>query len=259
MARKSASDAGDAEVGHKLGKMAMKAATMKKPAASTAPEPKWHDAQIVPVKTAKSVNDEGSESAEDGVTDDRTTNRAQRWVFENHLHDLPQYVKKKYAELKDPASKIPGKQKQRNQLINAHVPRHAKWTAKPEPKESTVSSIFEHSIEKSSEDKSNGLKKTIMLASVFHGNRELFKEAIDEGDLWEDEDTGLWHYASRVKSRKEIMKRSAIGKRSYDAVGDEFMKGMAALIDLNISVDVPWMQAEARQGEVRESQHCHCR
>ncbi len=55
---------------------------------------------------AKSVNDGGSDSAEDRTADDRTTSRAQRWVFEQQLSKLPMDIQKKYNDLKDPAVKL---------------------------------------------------------------------------------------------------------------------------------------------------------
>jgi hypothetical protein len=246
----------------KLSKLAKATATAMKRPAGAQPAPaakKWHDGSETAgdpkYVAALSVNVEDSESAEEGTIDDRRTSRAQRWIFEAHIKEFPKEVQDRYKSMKDTGSKQPGKVKERNKLVNAYIPRHAEWTDKPSPKSSTVEELMEHFIEHKDEDKSVGLSKTIMLASIFHGNRQLFDEAVENQELLEDEETGNWHFQQKTKSRSESSKKGTTGRKVYEVEGANFAKAMGALMDLNIRTEEPWMkyQLKAKSKAVKNS------
>ena len=70
------------------------------------------------------------------------------------------------------------------------------------PKEKTLKRIMDHTVSDSREDSSVGLKRSIFIGKVFSGSKELFKEACDEGDAYEED--GLWYYDEHRKTKREV-------------------------------------------------------
>jgi hypothetical protein len=90
-----------------------------------------------------------------------------------------------------------------NALMNAVVPRKADWKNKPVIKNQVVQRITETARTQEQKDTSMGLSRLLMIGKNFGGNKELFDEAKDAGEIYKGDDDGLWYYDSRSKSKSK--------------------------------------------------------
>ena len=170
----------------------------------------------------------------------RSTSRAQRYVFEQSLHELPVKVQKQYRRYKDPAEKMAGKTKEANKIINMYVSRSSSWKGSLKPKEATIAAVLEKTNRDVDRNQKCGMSKNVMIGKIFAGNKQLFAEALAEDEVWEE--NGKWyHDEHHVAKSKEIV-GSTIGTKTSDVPTDKFNSAMAALMDMQPSVDEDWMR-----------------
>ena len=74
-----------------------------------------------------------------GVSDSRTTSRAQRKVYTNYHDEIAdREAVERYDFLTGKECNIKGRFKEANEILNALIPRRATWTSAPKVKASTV-------------------------------------------------------------------------------------------------------------------------
>ena len=177
----------------------------------------------------------------------RSTSRAQRYVFEQSLHELPDKVQKLYRRYKDPAKKMAGKTKAANKIINMYVSRSSSWKGSLKPKEATIAAVLEKTNRDVDRNQKCGMSKNVMIGKIFAGNKELFAEALAEDEVWEE--NGKWyHDEHHVAKSKEIV-GSTIGTKTSDVSTDKFNSAMAALMDIQPSMDEDWMRSSTISGK----------
>eukprot|EP00959_Pyramimonas_sp_CCMP1952_P051746 1081761-Pyramimonas_sp.AAC.1 len=176
-------------------------AVLKRPAAAPASEdPDTKDWTLAKIDTGDLVEDE---DAPDGVYDDRTASRAQRHVFENNETRIDPVDWKRYWELRAKGCTEAGKTRAANAIINAYVPRNVSYRGQVEKKTNTLEKMLIRSTTKTDSEKQVGLKLNTFIASIFHGNEELFKKAKEEKEVWQE--NGLWYYEKNEKTATELM------------------------------------------------------
>lgn len=177
----------------------------------------------------------------------RSTSRAQRYVFEQSLHELPVKVQKQYRRCKDPAEKMAGKTKAANKIINMYVSRSTSWKGSLKPKEATIAAVLEKTNRDVDRNQKFGMSKNVMIGKIFAGNKQLFAEALAEDEVWEE--NGKWyHDEHHVAKSKEIV-GSTIGTKTSDVPTDKFNSAMAALMDIQPSMDEDWMRSSTIPGK----------
>ncbi|CAK0896209.1 unnamed protein product [Prorocentrum cordatum] len=218
---------------------------VKKPAAAPAGA-KWHaSALAAPEKAVKSVNEaEGAKSEEDGVLDDRQTSRAQRCVFEHSQADIRKDDWNKYQELGSKECKIPGKMKQRAQIVNACVSRSATYKDSVQVKARTLEAITSRTVSKGKEDAVVGMSKNCMIGTVFAGSKQLFQEAINDNEIYENPEDGLWYSRTKKISVKDVTSHAVRGTKTQEAADDStFRSALADMMEVGCSVKENWLQA----------------
>ena len=216
------------------------AGAAKRPAAAT-----WHDEQLQVVPAAKAVKtvNEGSdaEDLEDGEEDTRQTSRAQRYVFEANLDQVSEADKARYLTLGQKDCVHPGKMKERAKIVNAYVSRDATYTSKLNPKERTIEQITARTVEKKDEQQNQGLTKTVMIGSKFGASKELFQEALDAKEIWEED--GLYYSTSKTLTVSDKTSKTAKGKKKWDAEDDKtFMSALADMMDTTKTLKHLWLK-----------------
>ena len=177
----------------------------------------------------------------------RSTSRAQRYVFEQSLHELPVKVQEQYRRYKDPAEKMAGKTKAANKIINMYVSRSTSWKGSLKPKEATIAAVLEKTNRDVDRNQKCGMSKNVMIGKIFAGNKQLFAEALAEDEVWEE--NGKWyHDEHHVAKSKEIV-GSTIGTKTSDVSTDKFNSAMAALMDIQPSMDEDWMRSSTISGK----------
>ena len=109
----------------------------KRPAAAPSRSSEWLSTQAPGVHVG-----EASQDKDDGERDDRQTSRAQRWVFEQNKASLPAEIRERYDWLCDASNKCPGKQKDKNAIINSATSRASSWKDGLAVKSRTVAAFF---------------------------------------------------------------------------------------------------------------------
>ena len=97
----------------------------------------------------------------------------------------------------------------------------------------------------------NSMKKSTMLATVFHGDKRVFQDAIDEGAIWSDpEDDTRYMYDMKVKKDSDIKSQKRTGQEIWQLkgadAGKKFRGGMADMLGDNEGSARPdWMKIKA--------------
>ena len=103
------------------------AAAMARPASAAS----WHE-QAEPGE-AHAIVPAPQAEPEKGDVDSRTTTMAQRHVFKLNRHRMDPALLEKFDHYKSKECKIAGKEKLANEIVNAVVPRDARYSASTEP------------------------------------------------------------------------------------------------------------------------------
>ena len=229
--------------------------TKKRPAASLAlalvPAKKrpaaWHDDddEVTVVKKASGaavgINDPAELSGEDGDLDDRTTSRAQRWVFTQHISGLDEATQKRWAELNDPNSKIAQKTKLKNQLINTFVPRHTDWKGTIQPKVMSVTELKRMTWTDTEIHTNKGLPELVMIGKTFAGHRNLFNEALATGEVYQNED-GLYYYKESSTSKAMSSSTRMEGKKVHETADDKtYLSVLSELLNTEATKSEQWL------------------
>jgi hypothetical protein len=135
---------------------------MKRPAA-------WHEAND---KTAKNTGRQGKhedgDDVADGEVDDRTTSRAQRYVFENSLSSglIPEDFVKRYKLLKSSQHSEAGKTKKANAIINSFVPRNSGFKGTIVPKTATIERVMTRESRNVDQERQVGYAELVFIGKV---------------------------------------------------------------------------------------------
>lgn len=197
----------------------------------------WHEVQVKSY-VAPSMNSD--DDMPDGEVDDRRVSRAQRYVFEAHLREVPEDVVKRYKELKDPNVKAPGKQRELNKILNAYVPRQTGWKGKLAPKRATVEQVIHKESRHTDRQSRIGMSETVFIGKVFNGHRELFDEAVAKGDVWQV--GGKWYYSEEEERVDDIDSNFLKGNQIMDIEPTAFKSAMCQLMDLQPKMELEWRQ-----------------
>ena len=177
----------------------------------------------------------------------RSTSRAQRYVFEQSLHELPLKVQKQYRRCKDPAEKMVGKTKAANKIINMYVSRSTSWKGSLKPKEATIAAVLEKTNRDVDRNQKCGMSKNVMIGKIFAGNKQLFAEALAEDEVWEE--NGKWYHDEHHVAKSREIVGSTIGTKTSNVPTDKFNSAMAALMDIQPSMDEDWMRSSTISGK----------
>ena len=71
-----------------------------------------------------------------------------------------------------------------------------------------------------------------MIGKVFAGSKVLFEEAIDDNEIYQSDEDGLWYFDKTQRKRKETWSQGASATEECDASSTEAMqKALACLVD----------------------------
>ena len=93
----------------------------------------------------------------DGVADFRTTTRTQRYIWKQNRHLIPKAILDRYDYLANPDTVLPGKPKEINQIVTAHVGKTAKGSDGLTVKSLTVKKMISHCREDTDSDVLGGM------------------------------------------------------------------------------------------------------
>ena len=188
-------------------------------------------------KATSSQKDAPSEK--DGQLDDRTTSRAQRHVMKLNLHTLPAEERDHYVYLIDPNTKLVGKQKRINEIINKWVPRDVGYGGALAPAEVVMTRYSGLSATKDKGTHDVGMGKWTMIGAMLAGNEELWQKARDANEIWSESD-GLWYSNTKTRSknatrheRLDNQKKWAFGPDSKADLAITFNKMQLELVEEN--------------------------
>ena len=191
------------------------------------------------------VNDESD--AEDGKPDSRKTSRGQRYTFEQNKHMFDQELVKRVELLMNPQTKLPGKQKEINQIINSCVSRRAQNGQGVAIKERTVTKVNSHTIEDREKEQIMGKGWFSIVGSEYAGNEELAIRAKEAGELVQNESNGKWYVGSHTVTRSNIKVKGHETRTDFDALKDEnlLQAMLAAEEELGAeSLEQTWLQVK---------------
>ena len=164
------------------------------------------------------------EDAPDGQVDPRPVSRAQMYVFKKFLGELDEPTQKEWAELSKAGGNI-GKQTRKNEIVNAHVSRGSSYRAGLSVKSLTLKKIIKCTDMQSQEVMDVGIPKAAMKAKL---PGDLFQEAMDDGDVWQDAEDGLWYMRSKKKARKITFNEVQEGEKLFDVKDEAAFRCLAA-------------------------------
>ena len=183
-------------------------------------EQKFDDREDIPAAQP----DLQQEDAPDGQVDRRPVSRAQMYVFKKFLGELDEPTQKEWAELSKAGGNI-GKQTRKNEIVNAHVSRGSSYRAGLSVKSLTLKKIIKCTDMQSQEVMDVGIPKAAMKAKL---PGELFQEAMDDGDVWQDAEDGLWYMRSKKKARKITFNEVQEGEKLSDVKDEAAFRCLAA-------------------------------
>jgi hypothetical protein len=174
-----------------------------------------------------------------GQTDGTTTTRAQRYMFLKCLGDVDQKDAAEYHRLKD--SKEIGKQNKMNVIVNRCIPKNVDYGSKIDPTSSVIFQATKKIATEDAIDTSQGYSETVMIGLLFAGHRELFNEAKLKGEIYQDEDDGLWYNKSKTKRSTSSITEEVEGKKAFRADPKEYGGLLASLMD-NMESNPRWLK-----------------
>jgi len=229
--------------------VASKAKAKGKKGAAEAASPgseKWHQTELVVAKPEKEPRTHNEDVPEVGDADDgATTTRAQRYVFESHMDQLPQEIVDRYMQLKDPKHKEAGKIRERSKIINAYVKRDADYKDKLTPQPKQIEVITRRRVTRDDLTEIIGLPETLCIGKNFGGNRDLFNEAKQKGHVQQNE-KGLWIYRAEKAVISDSQSKDVSGLAKYEAKDDvTFRAALANHMDSVGSLSANWLAIAA--------------
>ena len=174
----------------------------------------------------------------DGELDERSYSKQQKRVFDNHFKELDKNIQQEWSSLSQPGGP-PGKQARKNQIVNMCVPRDVNYAGKIEVKSMTFEKSFKIEDKKSHESEAAGISMTAMKLKY----RDLFDEAKDRKDIWEEDD-GLWYEKKVVKTRK----LEAVDKKETSKQNNVADSATMLALEAEMSVDMfAWTRVDQKQ------------
>jgi len=172
----------------------------------------WWKVAVQPVKlnqsgVANSFDGDAAKDAPEGEVDLRTTSRAQREVWKNNMHLATQEHRERYMYLKSTRCTEKGKEKEANQIINAYVPRDSGWGGSLKPKALTLKRIHSTVNQEEQSTKVTGMKLHTFIGTNFAGSKELFQDAKDAGEVFEDPEDGMWYTIAKTRRKSSLTKK----------------------------------------------------
>ena len=169
----------------------------------------------------------------DGEPDPRPTSREQKHVFQKLKRLIPPDAVEKFEALcKSTAKECPGKEVEKNKIINAYVARDSEYSTKTlASKERTVDRAISSKNVGSDIAGQLGLGKWETIGTKYAGFSDLFEKARADGEVWQGED-GLWYSASRklAKGKESVDETKGIAKYIV-ATDAEFRACIGKLLD----------------------------
>ncbi|CAK0794770.1 unnamed protein product [Prorocentrum cordatum] len=214
----------------------MPAAKLRRPAA-------WHeqdkheeedDADEEPLVSIAATRGKGKntlkddEDAEDGAADSRTTTRAQRHTFAKNRHLFDQALVAQFDKLMDTANKTVGKQAQINQIINSCVTRKAAGGVGVLIKTRSVKRFQRSMMRDENKETAHGLGWWSLVGTKFGGSESLAQKALDAGEVYQAEDTGLYYQKSHTIERTRVQEKGYKGEEDTGGLlsSDEFVQAL---------------------------------
>lgn len=155
---------------------------------------------------ANSFDGDAAKDAPEGEVDLRTTSRAQREVWKNNMHLASEEDRERFMYLKSSSCTEKGKEKEANQIINAYVPRDSKWGGSLKPKALTLKRIHSKVNEEEQSTKVTGMKLNTFIGKNFAGSKQLFQDAKDAGEVYEDPEDGMWYTMAKTRRKSTLTK-----------------------------------------------------
>ena len=118
-----------------------------------------------------------------------------------------------------------GKQTRKNEIVNAHVSRGSSYRASLSVKSLTLKKIIKCTDMQSQEVMDVGIPKAAMKAKL---PGDLFQEAMDDGDVWQDAEDGLWYMRSKKKARKITFNEVQEGEKLSEVKDEAAFRCLAA-------------------------------
>lgn len=193
---------------------------LKRPACATA----WHamdcEKDEEEQNEGEEVVDNEQETKEPGPDgpDSRTTSRSQRYVFKAHRHLIPPEILKEFDHLALPCTKITGKQKRMNEIINEFTSREAKYSDGI-VKRMSVEKVTTSAREEKQEAKVAGMAWFTLVGSRFSGSEELANKAWQAGEIKKDPN-GKFYVSEHIMTKKKSDKVSIHGAIEFEAPKD---------------------------------------
>ena len=150
-------------------------------------------------------------------------------MFENNLGVVPDEIAKRYRELKDPKHVEPGKTKKANAIINSYVPRTVGFKGSLVPKKATIERVMSRESRAIDTTAQIGYEELVCIGKVFGGNRGLFEEAKQKGQVYEN--NGKWYYDAHRHADEERKYNKASGLLVSEIDGSKFLQAMSAIME----------------------------
>ena len=161
-----------------------------------------------------------------GSTDTRRTSRAQRDVFKKIQSQVTKEDLDRYIHLKSKDCQLAGKLAEADAIVNKWVSRDSDWStslARPDQ-------VYKESLSHGKKDKESvqqqGMKLNSLIGFCYAGNKDLWREALEEGECWEDPDTKLWYRETHLKEKSATKSESKSGTRSWAIENQTAYTGM---------------------------------
>jgi hypothetical protein len=98
------------------------------------------------------------------------------------------------------------------------------------------------------------LPKTVFLAKIFHGDRQLFNESAEAGEVWEE--NGKWYYDEDVKLRRQDTSSGFVSKKHHEANNVlEFNTVIAKIMDVEVAKNDKWLSYNPRKVATKAGQN----
>jgi hypothetical protein len=144
-------------------------------------------------------------------------------VFTKCFDDLPPAVQKKYNEIKTNKN-MKGKQTVLNTIINAAVPRDAKYKSRMTMKECKFTDILERGNSDSIKTQNIGVTYSEAL-NEFRNDAAALNAALARNDYYEK--GGFYYKKRRIEEHNDFRKENNVGQKQYEVETKDFAVMMA--------------------------------
>jgi hypothetical protein len=212
-----------------------KAATKKKkPSAchdadeeKSSDEEKPNNALQVIKRPAAWHEDSEDEETPTDEPDARKCSRAQQYVFTKCFDELPDAVQKKYNATKNNKT-MKGKQVVLNTIVNAAVPRNAKYKSRMVLKECNFTEVLERGNSDSIKTQNIGVSYSEAL-NEFRNDDAALTAALARNDYYEK--GGFYYKKRRIEEHNEFRKECNTGQKQYEVDTKNFATIMANVFE----------------------------